>query len=77
MVVHLMEPYLNKGYHLFVVNWYNSVTQYRSKQKTYINGTLRPDIKFTQEVMTKKLKKKKIVSQSLDDISVTKSKKTF
>ena len=26
IVLHLMEPYLDKGYHLFTDNWYNSVS---------------------------------------------------
>ena len=42
-----MEPYLDKGYHLFIDNWYNSVslTQYMSKRNTYITSTLLADWK--------------------------------
>ena len=37
IVLHLMEPYLDKGYHLFTNNWYNSVslTEYMSKKNIY------------------------------------------
>ena len=58
VVLHLMEPYLDKGYHLFTDNWYNSVslTEYMSKRNTYITGTLRGDRKRNpSEVMRKKL----------------------
>ena len=36
IVVHLMSEYLNKGYHLFTDNWYNSVslTEFLSQKKT-------------------------------------------
>ena len=77
VVLHLMQNYLDKGYHIFADNWYNSVplTKYLTKRKTYITGTLRADRKDTpRDVMQKKLKAGEMVSQSLDDISVTKWK---
>ena len=45
IVLHLMKPYLHKGYHLFTGNWYNSVslTQHMSKRSTYITDTFRDD----------------------------------
>ena len=75
IVLHLMERYLDKGYHLFTDNWYNSVslTECMSKRNTYITGTLRADQKQNpSEVMRKKLQKGEMAFMSLDDISVTK-----
>ena len=60
VIIHLMNPFLNKGYHVFTDNWYNSVTltKYMSDRKTYITGTLRADRKHQPEaVLKKKLKK--------------------
>ena len=72
-----MESYFDKGYHLFTDNSYNylSLTEYMSKRKTYITGTLRGDRKRNpKEVINKKISKGEIVFQSLGDISVTKWK---
>ena len=72
-----MEPHLNKGYHLFIDNWYNSVslTEYMSKRNTYIAGTLRADRKRNpSQVVGKKLRKGEMIFMSLGDISVTKWK---
>ena len=47
IVLHLMSLYFDKGYCLFTNNWYNSIslTEYMSRRKTYITGTLRGDRK--------------------------------
>ena len=47
IVMKLMEPYLEKGYHVFIDNYYNSVslTEFLSSKGTYITGTLRKDRK--------------------------------
>ena len=77
IVLHLMEPYLNKGYHLFTDNWYNSVslTEYMSKRNTYITGTLCGDRKRNpSQVVGKKLRKGEMVFMSLGDVSITKWK---
>ena len=77
IVLHVMEPYLNKGYHLLTDNWYNSVSlaEYMSKRNTYITGTLRGDRKRNpSQVLGKKLRKGEIVFMSLGDASVTKWK---
>ena len=77
VVLHLMQSYFDKGYHLFIDNWYNSVslTEYFSQRKTYITGTLRRDRKRNpQEVINKKLLKGEMFFQSLGDVSVTKWK---
>ena len=76
-VLKLMKPFLNKGYHVFTDNFYNSValTEYLSKQKTYITGTLRRDRKRNPEsVISKKLKEGEMVWCSLNDITVCKWK---
>ena len=77
IVIHLMNPYLDKGYHVFTDNWYNSVplTKYMSDRKTYITGTLRADRKHQPEAVSKKkLKKGEMVFQPSDDITITKWK---
>ena len=77
IILHLMEPYLNKGYHLLTDNWYNSVslTEYMSKRNTYITSTLRRDRKRNpSQVVGKKLRKGEMVFMSLGDVSVTKWK---
>ena len=77
VVLHLMQSYFDKGYHLFTDNWYNSVslTEYLLQRKTYITGTLRRDRKRNpKEVIDKKLRKGEMFFQSLGDVSVTKWK---
>ena len=62
VVLRLMDPYLDKGHHLFTDNWYNSValTKYTNLRKTYITGTLRADREHTAtDGMKKKLKKRR------------------
>ena len=76
VTLHLMDPYLDKGYHLFTDNRYNSLplTKYMSLQRTY-TGTLRSNRKYSPvDVMKKKLKKGEMISKSLNDISVIKWK---
>ena len=65
-----MEPYLDKGYHLFTDNWYNSLplTKYMSFWRTYITGTLWDQGYISADVMKKKLKKGEMISKSLNDI---------
>ena len=73
----LMKPLLSKGYHVFTDNFYNSValTEYLSKQKTYITGTLRRDRKRNPEsVISKKLKEGEMIWRCLNDITVCKWK---
>ena len=77
IVLHLMEPYLNKGYYLFTDSWCNSVslTEYMSKRNTYNTGTLHADQKRNpSQVVGKRLRKGEMVFMSLGDISVTKWK---
>ena len=46
-VLKLMQPFLDKGYHVFTDNYYNLValTNFLTTKKTYIAGTLRSDRK--------------------------------
>ncbi|KAI4474032.1 hypothetical protein M0802_015829 [Mischocyttarus mexicanus] len=45
LVLRLMQPYLNKGHHLFMENFYNSVELSKEllKHKTHTTGTLCPN----------------------------------
>ena len=77
VVLYLMAPYFEKGYHLFPDNWYNSLPlkKYMYLQRTYITGTLRSDRKYIPvDVMKKKLKKGEMILKSLNNISVIKWK---
>ena len=77
IVLHLMKPNLNKSYHLFTDNWYNSVSlaEYKTKRNTYIAGTLRADRKRNpSQVAGKKFGKGEMIFMSLGDIYVTKWK---
>ena len=72
-----MEAFLDKGYHLFTDNWYNSLplTKYMSLRRTCITRALRPDRKFIPiDAMKKKLKKGEMILKSLNDFSVIKWK---
>ena len=76
-VIDLMNPFLNKGYHVFTDNYYNSVelSRYMSEHQTYITGTLRAGRKSNpKEVTKKKLKKGEMIWRAANDISVCKWK---
>ena len=67
-VLHLMELYFYKGYHLFTDKWYNSIslTEYRSNRKKCFTGTFRTDGKRNpRETITKKFNKVKKFSNLL------------
>ena len=73
----LMKTYLNKGYHVFADNYYNSVTltEFLSTQATYITGTLRKDRKRNPEGVKKvKLNKGEVIWRSQNDVTVCKWK---
>ena len=77
VVLKLMNPFLNKGYHVFTDNYYNSValTEFLSKQGTYLTGTLRKDRKGNPKAVTAaKLKKGEMIWRIKDDVSVCKWK---
>jgi len=60
LVQRLMAPYLNKGHHLFMDNYYNSVnlSNLLLKHKTHTTGTLRSNRRGNPKyVIQKKLKK--------------------
>lgn len=76
-VLKLMQPFLDKGYHVFTDNYYNSValTNFLTTKKTYITGTLRSDRKGNpKKVISSKLRKGQMIWQSKDDVSVAKWK---
>ena len=77
VVLKLMNPFLNKGYHVFTENYYNSValTEFLSKQGMYLTGTLRKDRKGNPKAVTAaKLKKGEMIWRIKDDVSVYKWK---
>ena len=68
VILQLMQPFLDKGYHLFMDNWYNSVslTEYKSQIKTYITGTLQTDRKVNP-----KGSHGKEVKEGIDGVPIT------
>jgi len=77
IVLKLMQPYLQKGYHVFTDNFYNSVslTEFIFSKGTYLTGTLRKDRKRNpKKVISTKLKKGEMIWRSKGDLSVTKWK---
>lgn len=55
VVLKLINPLLNKGYRLFMDNWYNSpfLARYLKLNKTYCVGTLRPTRQDVPVLLTK------------------------
>ena len=77
VVINLMDGLLQKGYRLFVDNYYNSfeLARHMIKEKTYICGTLRSDRTSNPLAVTKaKLKKGEVVQRSRDGVTVAKWK---
>ena len=77
VVLKLLNPFLIKGSDVFTDNYYNSValTEFLSKQGTYLTGTLRKDRKGNPKAVTAgKLKKVEMIWSIKDDISVCKWK---
>lgn len=75
IVLDLMKPYLDKGHHLYMDNFYNSVslsTHLLSKQ-THTTGTLRSNRKENPKIVVQsKLKKGEINWRRFDDVYITK-----
>ena len=77
VMLKLMNPFLNKGYHVFTDNDHNSValTEFLSKPGTYLTGTLRKDRKGNPKAVTvAKLKKGEMIWRIKDDVSICKWK---
>lgn len=77
IVLHLMEPYLGNGHHLYMDNFYNSVclSTHLLSKKTHSTGTLRSDRKGNpKEVTESKLKKGEINWRRSGNVYVTKWK---
>ena len=76
VVLKLMNPFLNKGYHVFTDNYYNSValTEFLSKQGMYLTGTLRKDRKGNPKAVTAAKLKKGEMIRRIKDVSVCKWK---
>lgn len=77
IVFRLMDPYLDKGHHIYMDNYYNSVklSTLLLDRKTHSTGTLRSNRKQNpKEVTSKKLKKGELIWKRKDEVYVTKWK---
>ena len=77
VVVHLSEDFLDKGYTLFLDNYYNSIplSKYMTIRSTYICGTLNNRSKgIPEEVKKAKLNKRDYIWRRSDDVVVSKWK---
>lgn len=77
VVLHLLEDYLDKGYTLYMDNFYNSVTLTKllNTRKTYVCGTLRNNRKGNpRDVVHRKLKKGECIWQQNGPVTVCKWK---
>ena len=75
LVLRLIQPYLSKGHHLFMDNFYNSIELSKEllKHKTHTTGTLRSNRKGNpKEVTSKKLKKGEHIWRGRGQIYVSK-----
>lgn len=80
LVFHLMKPYLNKGHHLVMDNYYNSVPlsqKLLQEYKTHTTGTLRANRKQNPKVVTlQKLKKGQYIWRRNQGVYVSKWRDT-
>ena len=70
VVVKLMEPYLDKGYHLYIDNWYTSLelAKHLQAKQTRICGTIRKNRKgLPKRIINKKVSKGEFVHRSTND----------
>lgn len=77
VVLHLLEDYLDKGYTVYMDNFYNSVTLTKllTTRKTYVCGTLRNNRKGNpRDVVNRKLKKGEFIWQRNGPVTVCKWK---
>lgn len=77
VVLHLLEDYLDKGYALYMDNFYNSVslTKLLYTRKTYVCGTLRSNRKGNpKDVVNRKLKRGECFWQTNGPVTVCKWK---
>lgn len=77
VVLHLLEDYLDKGYTVYMDNFYNSVTLTKllNTRKTYVCGTLRNNRKGNpKDVVNRKLKKGECIWQQNGPVIVCKWK---
>ena len=75
LVLRLIQPYLSKGHHLFMDNFYNSIELSKEllRHKTHTTGTLRSNRKGNpKEVTSKKLKKGEHIWRGRGQIYVSK-----
>lgn len=77
IVLRLMDPYLSKGHHVYMDNYYNSIrlSERLLQSQTHTTGTLRSNRKGNpKDVIAKKLKKGELMWQRKGDIYISKWK---
>ena len=77
VVADLMQPLLNKGYHLYTDNWYTSLPLYKylHRQGTLACGTIRSNRKgFPEQVKNAKLRKDEQIACRSDELLALKFK---
>lgn len=77
VVLHLLEDYLDKGYKVYMDNFYNSVTLTKllNTRKTYVCGTLRSNRKENpRDLVSRKLKRGECIWQQNGPVTVCKWK---
>lgn len=75
LVLRLMQPYLDKGHHLFMDNFYNSIGMSNTllSRKTHSTDTLRPNRKgVCKEMVREKLKKGQHIWKRQNNIYISK-----
>lgn len=77
LVCRLMDPYLDKGHHLYMDNYYNSIPLCNTLllRKTHVTGTLRSNRKgIPKEITAKKLKRGEYTWKRQNEIYISKWK---
>ncbi|KAG4067093.1 hypothetical protein HA402_000084 [Bradysia odoriphaga] len=77
IVLRLMEPYLSRGHHVYMDNYYNSIrlSERLLQSQTHSTGTLRSNRKGNpKDVIAKKLKKGELVWKRKGDVYISKWK---
>ena len=77
VVVDLMQPLLQKGYHLYTDNWYTSLPLYKylHRQRTLACGTIRSNRKgFPEQVKSAQLRRDEQIAYRSDELLAVKFK---
>lgn len=77
LVLRIMDPYLDKGHHLYMDNYYNSIalSTILLSRKTHTTGTLRSNrVGVPHEISKKKLKKSEHIWRRCNNVYISKWK---